>query len=100
MSEMDIKRREEYNRLYKKYNKYFKEDYLQMLILKRLNRKYKLNNEISIMKSVTLNEFVEVCMCKDYKSISIDLENHSVSILVGEERVEASELGYEVRINA
>jgi hypothetical protein len=49
------------------------------------------------MKSVTLDKFVELSMLNGYKSISIDLENKSVSILVGEKMVEASELGYEVR---
>ena len=50
------------------------------------------------MKSVTLDEFVEVCLCNGYKSMSVDFSNSSVSVLVGDKRVEASELGYEVRI--
>lgn len=50
------------------------------------------------MELVTLDEFVELSMAHGHKSISIDLENHAVSVLVGENRVEASELGYEVKV--
>lgn len=50
------------------------------------------------MKSVIIDEFVEVCVCNGYKSLSIDFSKGSVSVLVGDKRVEASELGYEVRL--
>ena len=50
------------------------------------------------MKLVTLDEFVELCMARGYKSLSIDFSKGSVSVLVGDKRVEASELGYEVII--
>ena len=53
---------------------------------------------IKVYQTVTLNEFVEVCMCNGYKSMSVDFSKGSVSVLVGDERVDASELGYEVRI--
>ena len=52
------------------------------------------------MKSVTLDEFVELSMQNGYKSISIDLKTKSVRVLIGYKRVEATELVYEVRINA
>jgi len=48
--------------------------------------------------TVAIDEFVEVCICNGYKSMSIDFSNGSVSVLVGDKRVEASELGYEVKI--
>ena len=53
---------------------------------------------IKVYESVTLNEFVEVCLCNGYKSMSVDFSNSSVSVLVGDKRVEATELGYEVII--
>ncbi len=50
------------------------------------------------MIEITLDEFVEVCVCNGYKSMSIDFSNGSVSVLIGDKRVEATELGYEVKV--
>ena len=39
------------------------------------------------MKSVNLDEFVELCMARGYKSLSIDFSKGSVSVLVGNKRL-------------